>query len=419
MTIATTSPSPRLDPWRELLHPNVLVAALGYFVDVYDVLLFTVIRRPSLEALGVRGDALVDEGIRLMNAQMLGMLLGGFLWGIWGDKRGRISVLYGSILVYSLANIANASVHSVEAYAVWRFIAGFGLAGELGAAITLVSEVLSAEARGYATGLVASCGAAGVVVASLVGELFPWRWAFVGGGAMGLLLLVLRMRTMDSALFAKMNTAGHGLCRGDLRLLLRPRRLRLFLSSVLAGSPIWLMSGVLGAFAPELTRLQGATGEVKASLAIFAGNFGVLLGDFGASVLSQWLKSRKKVIVGAVVGASVFVALFLSLRQAPPWAYAVALFGVGICAGNWAVIIATSAEQFGTNLRATVTTCIPNLVRALVIPMTLSLEILRPQLGLWGATVAVAAGVLTLALVGSLQLGETFQRDLDFVESDS
>src|SRR5882762_615963 len=111
----------------------VIVAALGYFVDIYDLLLFSIVRRPSLSALGVPDEELFGQGEFLLQVQMGGLLLGGLIWGIMGDKRGRLSVLFGSILMYSLANIGNGFVTNVTQYAALRFIAGLGLAGELGA----------------------------------------------------------------------------------------------------------------------------------------------------------------------------------------------------------------------------------------------------------------------------------------------
>ena len=404
-------------PWRSLLHPNVLVAALGYLVDTYDLLLFSIIRRPSLEALGYSGTQLVDHGILLLNLQMIGMLFGGLLWGMIGDKKGRLSVLFGSILLYSLANLANAWVQSIEAYAVLRFLAGFGLAGELGAAITLVSEVLPREHRGYATGLIAGAGAFGVTLAAFVGELLNWQAAYIVGGGLGLVLLVTRIRIVDSGVFAAMEKAKPDIARGNILMMLQPRRLRRLVSCVLAGSPLWLTAGILIPFAPEITQDLGATAAVKATYMTVASNAGMLLGDLVSSALSQYFESRKKVIIALILSASVCTFAFLSLRNAPPLAYYAIMFTIGWSVGFWAVLLTATAEQFGTNLRVTATTNVPNLVRTLVIPMTFGISMMQPSLGMRNAAVVVAVTVLIVASLGALSLDETFGRDLNFLET--
>ena len=404
-------------PWRSLLHPNVLVAALGYLVDTYDLLLFSIIRRPSLEALGYSGAQLVDYGILLLNLQMIGMLFGGLLWGMIGDKKGRLSVLFGSILLYSLANLANAWVQSIEAYAVLRFLAGFGLAGELGAAITLVSEVLPREHRGYATGLIAGSGAFGVTFAAFVGELLNWQAAYIVGGCLGLVLLITRIRIVDSGVFAAMQKADSNISRGNIFMMLQPRRLRRFLSCVLAGAPLWLTAGILIPFAPEITKDLGVTSDVKATYMTVASNAGMLLGDLVSSALSQYFESRKKVIIALILSASACTFVYLSLRNAPPLAYYAIMFTIGWSVGFWAVLLTTTAEQFGTNLRVTATTNVPNLVRTLVIPMTFGISLMQPSLGMRNAAVVVATAVLIVASLGALRMEETFGRDLDFLDT--
>ncbi|GAC1302174.1 MAG: hypothetical protein NVSMB24_06340 [Mucilaginibacter sp.] len=137
----------------------VLVASLGYFVDIYDLLIFLIVRKESLLGIGVKPTDVLSTGLSIINWQMFGLLLGGILWGVLGDKLGRIKVLFGSIALYSLANFANGLVHDPTTYAVIRFIAGIGLAGELGAGITLVTETLSKEKRGYGTMIVGGAGA--------------------------------------------------------------------------------------------------------------------------------------------------------------------------------------------------------------------------------------------------------------------
>ena len=404
-------------PWRSLLHPNVILAAVGYLVDTYDLMLFSIVRRPSLEALGYSGDALLAKGVLLLNLQMIGMLVGGFFWGMLGDKRGRLTVLFGSIVIYSLANIANAWVDHLESYAALRFIAGFGLAGELGAAITLVSEVLSIEHRGYATTLVALCGGAGVILAVLVGELVSWQTAYLIGGVLGFLLLFLRVRAAESGLFNLLHSKADRIRRGDLALLFSGRVRWRFFKCVLAGGPLWFMSGILSTFAPEIGRSLGAQGELKVSMCLFTSTFGILAGDLLTSMFSHYLRSRRKVMVAAIALCSVFVVAYLFTSHGQPWAYYTLLFIIGTCTGYWAVLLATTAEQFGTNLRATVTTTVPNLIRALVIPMSIGLEVLSPEVGLRAAALVVGMIVYGLALLSAWTLPETFGRNLDFLET--
>ena len=235
--------------WRVVLQPAVIVGALGYFVDIYDLILFSILRIPSLRALGYEGQQLIDYGILLLNCQMAGMLVGGVVWGILGDRIGRIQLLFGSILLYSVANIANGFVGSVESYAVWRFIAGVGLAGELGGSITLVSEVLSKELRGYGTAVVATIGTMGAVVGGFVADMVDWRTAYFIGGGLGLLLLFLRMSVAESGMFS---AAKHsGVRRGSfLSLFTDGKRFRKYLRCILIGVPSWYVIGVLVTFSP-------------------------------------------------------------------------------------------------------------------------------------------------------------------------
>lgn len=403
--------------YRSLLHPNVLVAALGYMVDTYDLLLFSIIRRPSLEALGYSGADLVEQGILLLNVQMIGMMLGGLLWGVLGDKKGRLSVLFGSILLYSLANLANAWVQSIEAYAVLRFLAGFGLAGELGAAITLVSEVLPREYRGYATALIAASGTVGVTLAALVGELLDWQAAYIIGGCLGLALLFTRIRIVDSHVFASLAQAELHVVRGNLFMMLEPHRLRRLMACVFSGAPLWLTAGILIPFAPEITSDLGVSAEVKAAYMTIASNIGMLFGDLASSALSQYFKSRKKVIVGLIVSTSVCTFAYLSIRNASPSTYYLLMFAIGWSVGFWAVLLTATAEQFGTNLRVTATTNVPNLVRTLVIPMSLAIASMQPSLGMRNAALIVAVCVLLLASLAAMSLEETFGRDLNFIET--
>lgn len=395
----------------------VLVAALGYFVDIYDLLLFSIIRGKSLQDLGLAGPALLDRGVMLLNAQMLGLLIGGLLWGVLGDKRGRLSVLFGSIVLYSAANIVNGLVTNVTQYAVVRFIAGVGLAGELGAGVTLVSELMNKETRGYGTAIVAAVGICGAIVAAFVGEQTSWRTAFFIGGGLGVLLLLLRIGVLESGLWnrAKQRTGAH--LRGDLRLLLTGGgRLRRYVSVILIGVPIWYVVSILVTFAPEVGRALGMQPVPSASRAVLFTYTGLVFGDLGSGLLSQLARSRRKVVAGFLMLTAFAVVLYFTVGRTSLTAFYGCCVLLGVATGYWAVFMTVASEQFGTNIRATVTTTAPNFVRGSVVLVTMLFQALKPVLGV----VASAAGVGALTIVAGLLalrgLDETYGRDLDFID---
>ncbi len=399
-----------------VLTTNVVVAALGYFVDIYDLLLFGIVRVASLKDIGVADDQILDQGVFLINMQMVGMLLGGVLWGILGDKRGRISVLFGSIFLYSVANIANAFVTSVEMYGVLRFVAGVGLAGELGAAITLVSETLSKEHRGYGTTIVASVGILGAVVAALIGDYFSWKIAYVIGGLMGLALLVLRVSMTESGLFSAVRETS--VKKGDLWMLVYPlSRFAKYLRCILIGVPVWFVVGILVTFSPELASELGVVGPIAAGKSIMYCYIGLALGDFASGLLSQILRTRRKVVASflALTTFATFYYVFAAREISSFGFYALcALLGFGV--GYWAVFVTIAAEQFGTNLRATVTTSVPNFVRGGVLPLTLSFRALSPSYGLLHAALIVGLISIAVASIALWFMEETFGKDLNFNE---
>jgi putative MFS transporter len=395
---------------------TVLVAALGYFVDIYDLLLFGIVRRPSLQALGVPEEQMLDVGVHLLNMQMVGMLLGGILWGVIGDKRGRKSVLFGSILLYSLCNIANAFVPNPEVYGWLRFLAGIGLAGELGAAITLVSEIMPQATRGYGTSVVAAVGILGAVLASLVGDFFNWQVAYLVGGGMGLGLLGLRAGLLESPMFKVMSQSKE--VRGAFHKLFSDsgRALR-YVCCILVGMPIWYVIGILITFAPELAHEIGVTAPITGSNAIMWCYLGASIGDLSTGLLSQYLRSRKKTVLLFVLFT---FALILVYSHLPPVG-AVAFYSLcallGLGTGYWAIFVTIAAEQFGTNIRATVTTTVPNFVRGSVVPLTLAFRWLSPQLGTLHAVLVVGVGCVALALAALIFLQETFHKELDYFEA--
>ncbi len=393
----------------------MLVAALGYFVDIYDLLLFSIVRVPSLRSLGVQGDDLLRAGERLLNMQMTGMLIGGLLWGVLGDRRGRISVLFGSIFMYSAANIANAWVESVEAYAWLRFIAGIGLAGELGAGITLVSEIMPKETRGYGTTIVAAIGILGAVVAALVGDAFDWRVSYIVGGVMGFALLALRIGVYESGMFESVRQTGSS--RGNLLHLFNTwERARKYVSVILIGVPIWYVIGILITFSPEIGTALGMTDAPTAGKAVMYAYIGLAVGDLGSGFLSQWIGSRKRVILLFQGLTAVFVAMYFLVAPFTLGAFYALCVALGFGVGYWAVFVTVASEQFGTNIRATATTTVPNVVRGSVVLLTSSVAWLRPQVGVVNSAMIVGVVALTIGVVSLWGVEETFGKDLDYVE---
>ena len=398
-----------------LLSLAVVVAALGYLVDIYDLILFSVIRVPSLKAIGVPAGQMLETSTHILNMQMYGMLLGGILWGVLGDRRGRLSVLFASIILYSLANIANGFVHTVEQYGWLRIVAGIGLAGELGAGITLVSESIDKKWRGYATTIVAGVGVCGALIAVGVSRLADWRTAYFIGGGLGLALLALRVGVLESGMFKR--TALQSVTRGNFfALLTNPRRLRRYLSVILTGVPIWFFIGILLTFSSDLgTALKMEPAPTGAN-SVFWGYFGLALGDFGAGWLSQKLGSRKRTLRIFIAGVAVTVPLmFVFGTRSTTWFYVFCVI-CGFAAGYWAVFVTVAAEQFGTNLRATATTTVPNFVRGLVPLLTLSFKNLAHPYGLPTSAMIVGAVAIVVAFLATFGLEETFGKDLDYVE---
>lgn len=401
---------------RNVLTVTVLVSALGYFVDVYDLLLFSIVRVASLRDLGVADADMLSRGVLLLNWQMAGLLLGGILWGVLGDKRGRVSVLFGSIALYSIANIANAFVTTVPAYAALRFLAGLGLAGELGAAVTLITETLPKETRGYGTAIVASFGLLGAVVAALVGGLATWRIAFIIGGCLGLVLLVLRFKMRDSGMFdsAKRSDAA----RGSLRhLLATPERRWRYLHCILLGMPVWFAIGVLVTFAPEFGIELGISGALSAGSAVLVAYAAGVLGDLASGFASQRFRTRQWIMLAFIAGLAFSMDAILFSRGYTAATFYVLCAVMGFFVGYWAVFVTNAAEQFGTNLRATVATTVPNFIRGSVVPLTLLLTFLRGPIGLGRAAIIIGSGCCLVALWSLHSLKETYGADLDYVET--
>jgi MFS family permease len=403
-------------PKHYLLNTSVIVAALGYFVDIYDLVLFSIVRIPSLQSLGVTDPAaLLEEGVLLLNMQMAGMLLGGIAWGVLGDKRGRLSVLFGSIFLYSIANILNGFVTTIPMYALLRFIAGVGLAGELGAGITLVSEVLPKEKRGYGTMVVATIGISGAILAGFVGEYFGWRTAYFIGGGLGMLLLFLRIGVYESGMFKNLKQTS--VTRGNfLSLFTNGQRFWKYLKCILIGVPIWYVVGILITFSPEFGLALGIMDTVSAARAVSFCYLGLVFGDFASGYLSQRFQSRRNIVLAFLLFTGIFIGVYLLGRNFSLNAFYTLCVALGFASGYWAVFVTIAAEQFGTNIRATVTTTVPNFVRGAVVPLTLAFSALKDGVGLVPGAMLLGALCLAIAVISILTLDETYGKDLDFME---
>ncbi len=403
---------------REILQPAVIVGALGYFVDIYDLTLFMIVRKPSLTDLGFSGQQLVDLGIHLANLQMIGMLVGGIIFGIYGDRRGRVSLLFGSIILYSVANILNGFVTELWQYEVLRFIAGVGLAGELGGSITLVSEILSKENRAWGTTIVATVGVSGAVVGGWVAQHMDWRTAYFLGGGLGLALLLLRVSVAESGMFTALHApAAAGVKRGQFLALFTsvPRFLK-YLRCILIGVPTWFVIGVLVAFSPEFAKLLGVQGEVVAGLAVSTAYLGLTVGDFASGALSQLLGSRRRVVGGFLALTLAGILAYLLVPGLPAAGFYGIIFFLGLGIGYWALFVTIAAEQFGTNIRSTVATTVPNFVRASLVPITLSFGLLKDAVGMIPSALIVGVVCLAIAAWALAGLEETHGKDLDYLE---
>ncbi len=402
-----------------LLNAAVIVAALGYFVDIYDLLLFGFVRVKSLQDLGFSGQNLTDTGISLLNWQMAGMLLGGILWGVLGDKKGRVRVLYFSIALYSVANILNGFATTATDYAAYRFLAGIGLAGELGAGITLVAESLPKEKRGYGTMIVAVVGLSGALLAWVIDMFFPWRVCFFIGGGLGLLLLLLRISVNESGMFRQMQAEDY-VSRGNfLALFTNWNRFSRFARCLLIGFPTWFVVGVLITLAPEFGLAKGLSG-ITGGNAIAACYTGLILGDIASGLLSQYLRSRLKVMWIFLLLDVAAVVYYLAAGFSTPASFYFAHFMLGLSVGFWVIFVTIGAEQFGTNLRATVATSVPNFARGMLVPIGASFKYLKDPAMLGGvlpAAAVVGAVCLAIAFLALIGMKETFEEDLNYVET--
>ena len=395
---------------------TIIASALGFFVDLYDIILLSIVRSKSLLEIGIPQVQLLSKGVWLINIQMVGMLIGGFVWGIIGDKFGRLSVLFGSIILYSIATFANAYAGSFEVYLILRFLAGVGLAGELGAAITLVTEQMPQKYRGIGPALIGGCGMLGAIFGAYIGGRYSWHFAYQLGGGLGFALLILRLGVLESGLFNEMK--GKTKNKGDLKLLFKNKTyVKKYISICVLGFPVWFVNGVVMTFTPEIGKAWHMD-PVPSVSAVFTYYFiGLTFGDLTGGFVSQYLKSRKKAIrlylTLYTIGA---IAFFAFANHSLTLYYGLLLF-LGFCVGYSIVLLTLAAEQYGTNIRATVTTSTLNILRATVIPQTLLFSWLVPGLGEPKSAMVVGIVAIVLAFWGLGNLEETFDKDLNYTES--
>lgn len=414
-----TLSAPARTSLRPLLALPVIVSALGFFVDVYDMLIFSIVRVPSLESMGFTKEQIKIDGTFILNCQQVGLVLGGILWGVIGDRRGRMSVLFGSIVMYSLANIACGFVQTINQYALFRFIAGVGLSGEIGAAIVLVSEILPKEIRSYGSSVVAGVGYLGAGVAYATQALFDWRTAFFVGGGMGLLLLLLRVSVLESGLFVDMKKEHHGVSRGNfLHFFSSWDSTKKYLRCVAVGIPTWFVVGILATFANEFGEALGIAEPVKPGQCVMMIYLGLAGGDLLSGPLSHWLRSRRRTVIYLLISSMMLcgVYLFAGVKTATGL-YTICLF-LGFCTGYIAMYLTMVAEQYGTNLRATATTSVPSVVRGMVIPMAFVYQGLQREFSISALVSAGLVGLVVYALAfwSLSKIEETFDKDLAFVE---
>ena len=400
-----------------ILSIPVIVGALGFFVDVYDLLLFSIVRKPSLESFHLSPDQVLSQGEWIISLQMFGLMIGGFFWGVMGDKKGRLSVLFGSIVLYSLATIANGMAQNVFQYSVTRFIAGLGLAGELGASITLVCEMLPKEKRGIASSVIASVGVMGAITAFIVYKIFnDWRICYYIGGVMGLLLLFLRMGVFESSMYSELE--GADVQKGNLWMLFNnTNRFFRYMKGVAIGLPVWFVIGILITFSDKFGKELGINEVIEPGKAIMYQYVALCFGDLSAGILSNIIKSRKKTLFIFFGILAFFMVLYFTMQNGTAERMYWLCAGLGFGSGISVLYITMSAEQFGTNLRATTAISIPNVVRGFLPLIILIFKGIRTLTGNYinGGWITGAIFLL-LAIAAAVYTKETFGREMNYIE---
>ena len=403
-------------PSTSIFNIAVIVAALGYFVDIYDLLLFNIVRIPSLSSMGLGEEQVNKSGEFIISIQMTGLLIGGIIWGIMGDKKGRLSVLFGSIVLYSIANIFNGFVHTVNEYALVRFFAGIGLAGELGAGITLVSELVHRDKRGVSTSMVAGLGLTGAVVAYFISKEFDWRVCYFIGGGLGLCLLILRIAVFESGMYKQVKEMK--IVRGNFGMLFNNKeRFKKYLCSILIGLPTWYVIGVLIAFSNKFGKEFGLTEKINPGKATMYAYIAISIADVLVGFVSQWLKSRKRALYIFYAITLLMLVLYFTQSHTNSGTMYWIIAGLGFGTGFWAIFVTMAAEQFGTNLRATAATTVPNMVRGSLPLMILLFNYLQNYFTYVTSGWITGVVIMTLSVSAAAFSKETFGKDLDYVEA--
>ena len=403
-------------PTTSVFNIAVLVAALGYFVDIYDLLLFNILRLPSLASLGLTEEQANKSGEFIISVQMTGLLIGGIIWGIMADKKGRLSVLFGSIILYSAANIFNGFVHTVNEYALIRFFAGIGLAGELGAGITLVSELVNKEKRGISTSIVAGFGILGAVAAYFISKEFDWRICYFIGGGLGLCLLILRISVFESGMYRHVKEMK--VARGNIFMFFTSRkRFKKYILSILIGLPTWYVVGILIVFSNKFGVEFGLKEKINPAKATMYAYAAISVADFLSGFMSQWLKSRKKslfIFYGITV---IMLILYFTQHNTNGTTMYLIIAGLGFGTGFWAIFVTMAAEQFGTNLRGTAATTAPNMVRGALPLLLLLFNWLQHYTTYANAGLITGIIVMLVSIIAAWFTEETFGKDLDYIET--
>lgn len=394
----------------------VLVAALGYFVDIYDLLLFNIVRVESLKDLGLNTELIKKDGEFIISIQMIGLLIGGIIWGIVGDKKGRLSVLFGSIILYSVANILNGFVQTTNQYALVRFVAGLGLAGELGAGITLVSEMTTKEKRGLSTSLVAGIGLLGAVFAYFISQEFHWRTCYFIGGGLGFCLLILRISVFESGMYEKVKTMA--VQRGNILMFFNNRvRFRKYLLAILIGLPTWYVIGILIAFSNNFGEAFGITDSVLPKKATMYAYVAIAIADVLIGFVSHWLKSRKKALYIFYFLTLLAIAAYFMQDGGSASSMYLICAALGFGTGFWAIFVTMAAEQFGTNLRATAATTVPNMVRGALPLLLLLFNWLQHFTSYANAGLITGIIVMVVSIVAAYFTEDTFGKELNYIET--
>ncbi|MCO5259790.1 MAG: MFS transporter [Crocinitomicaceae bacterium] len=394
----------------------ILVASLGYFVDIYDLVVFSIVRIQSFKDIGISEELMRTNGEYVLNMQMAGLLIGGIIWGVIGDKFGRIKVLFGSILLYSIANILNAFVYDIHLYAFIRFFAGLGLAGELGAGVTLVNENMHKDKRGYGTMIIATVGVLGAVAAFYVAEHFSWRNTYIVGGGLGIVLLILRLGTFESGMFQR--TMDSSVPKGKISMLFNNKeRFWKYIYCLLIGLPLWYVIGILITQAPEFGKVLGARETLSAGKGILFSYIGISIGDLLAGLFAQITKSRRLTVFIFQVSTLFATTWYLSSYNITAELFNWIAFFLGLSVGYWATFVTIASEQFGTNLRSTVTTTAPNFARGSLILSTFLFELFVHFTSLISAAYIMIFLLTAVSLFAISKLKESFNKDLDYVET--